>query len=86
MSLRITRDRVKSVSRFIVARATSIMVVTVINQNVEPENRLQDASVFIGAHVLGEIVADATHGYVDKQIDELADLAASLKKKSDPES
>ncbi|MFL6416798.1 MAG: hypothetical protein ACJ74Y_14135 [Bryobacteraceae bacterium] len=86
MSLRITRAGVKTVSRFIVARATSIMVVTVINQNVDPETRLQSASTFIGAHVVGEIVADATHGYVDKQIDELADLAASLKKKSDPES
>lgn len=74
-----TREGIKSVVRFIVARATSICVVTVIHQNVEPENGLQTASVFIGAHVLGEMVADATAPFVNRQIDELADMFSEAK-------
>jgi hypothetical protein len=78
MKLRITRDGVKTVSRFIVARATSITVVTLINQNVDPETRMQEAGVFIGAHVLGEMVADSTKPYVDRQIDEIADAFTNM--------
>lgn len=74
-----TREGVKTIVRFIVARATSITIVTLIKTNTETENALQDASVFIGAHVLGEMVADATGPYVDQQIDEIADAIAAAK-------
>lgn len=80
-----TREGIKTVTRFIVARATSICVVTVINQNVDSDelrahNR---AGVFIGAHVIGEMVADATAPFVDKTIDEYADAIADMKAERD---
>lgn len=76
-----TRDGLKSYARFIVARATSITIVTIIHQNVEtdelrPHNR---AGVFVGSHVLGEMVADATKPFVDRQIDELADTVNAIR-------
>lgn len=77
-----TREGIKTISRFIVARATSITIVTLVHQNVDPETKLQAASTVIGAHVLGEMVADATKPYVDRQIDELADVLADAKKEA----
>jgi hypothetical protein len=78
-----TREGIKSIVRFIVARATSICVVTVINRTVESEEdelrAYQSAGVFIGAHVIGEMVADATGPFVDRQIDELADMLTETK-------
>lgn len=68
-----TRDGVKTIARFLVARLTSICVVTVITQNADPETSLQTAGVYVGSHVIGEMVADATKPFVDKQIDEIAD-------------
>jgi hypothetical protein len=79
-----TRAGIKSISRFIVARLTSICVVTIIQQNTDPETSLQTAGVFVGSHVIGEMVADATAPFVDRQIDEIAnglrDAKAEAKK------
>lgn len=74
-----TRDGIKTISRFVVARLTSICVVTVISQNTDPETPLQTAGVFVGSHVLGEMVADATKPFVDRQIDEWADAVDAVK-------
>lgn len=76
-----TRDGLKSYARFIVARATSITIVTVIHQNVDTDELAAHnrAGVFIGSHVLGEMVADATKPFVDRQIDELADAITAIK-------
>lgn len=62
-----TRDGIKTIARFVVARATSITVVAIINQNIDPDElpAYKEASVFIGAHVLGEIVAGHTEKYVN---------------------
>lgn len=76
-----TRDGWKRVSRFIVARATSITVVTVINQNVDKDDlkTYEQVGVVVGSHVLGEMVAEATKPFVDKQIDSAADAIAEMK-------
>lgn len=78
-----TREGIKSIVRFIVARATSICVVTVINRTVDSDEEelraYQSASVFIGAHVIGEMVAEATAPFVDRQIDEIADMFSEAK-------
>jgi hypothetical protein len=78
-----TREGVKTISRFVVARLTSICVVTVISQNTDPETPMQTAGVLVGSHVIGEMVADATKPFVDRQIDELADALAEAKQTAD---
>lgn len=78
-----TREGIKTISRFVVARLTSVCVVTVINQNTDPETPLETAGVFVGAHVIGEMVADATKPFVDRQIDEIADAIADAKQSAD---
>lgn len=76
-----TREGLKSYARFIVARATSITIVTVIHQNVETDELAAHsrAGVLVGSHVLGEMVADATKPFVDRQIDDLADAINEMK-------
>jgi hypothetical protein len=74
-----TRDGIKTIVRFIVARSTSFTVMAIIRQNVEAENGLQDAGVFVGAYVIGDMVADATKPYVDRQIDEFAEALDAIK-------
>jgi hypothetical protein len=74
-----TRDGIKTIARFIVARSTSFTVMAIIRQNVETDNSLQDASVFVGAYVIGDLVADATKPYVDNQIDEIAEAIDAFK-------
>lgn len=76
-----TREGLKSYARFIVARATSITIVTVIHQNVDSDelSSRNRAGVFIGAHALGEMVADATKPFVDRQIDDIAEAITAMK-------
>jgi hypothetical protein len=76
-----TRDGVKTIVRFIVARATSITIVAIIDQNLETEelSAYKNAGVIIGSHVLGEMVADATHEYVDNKVDYFAELFTTAK-------
>lgn len=76
-----TREGIKSYARFIVARATSITIVTVIHQNVDTDelSGYNRAGVFVGSHVIGEMVADATKPFVDSQIDSLADAIHEMK-------
>lgn len=71
-----TREGIKTVARFIVARATSVTIVTIINQNVDDDelSSYKKAGVFVGSHVLGEMVANATEEYVNNQIDSIADM------------
>ncbi len=79
-----TREGIKTAARFLVARATSICVVTVIVQNVDTEElpAYKTASVFVGSHVIGEIVADKTKPYVDKKVDEYADQFLAAKEEA----
>lgn len=71
--IRITRAGVKTVARFIVARAVSTTISLIVHKNADPETKLQEASVHVGAFVLGEFVADSLKPYVDDQVDWIAD-------------
>lgn len=75
-----TRDGIKTITRVLVARATSFTIVALIRQNVETNDKaLQDAGLLVGSYVIGEMVADATHEYVNQKIDEIADALDALK-------
>lgn len=71
--IRVTRAGIKTVARFIVARSVSTTISLIVHKNTDPETKFQEASVHVGAFVLGEYVGDAVKPYVDKQIDEIAD-------------
>lgn len=74
MHIRITRAGIKSVARFIVARAVGTSVSLLIHNNTDPESKLDVVSVHVGAFVIGEWAGDAIKPYVDSQIDWAADL------------
>lgn len=79
MNIRITRAGIKTVMRFVVARSVSTTISMLVHQNATPETKLQSASVHVGAFVIGEMVADTTKPYVDKQIDEIAEGIETLR-------
>jgi hypothetical protein len=76
----ITRAGVKTVARFVVARAVSTSISLIIHKNSDPESRLEQASVHVGAFVIGEWAGDAIKPYVNSQIDEAADFIAQIRK------
>lgn len=76
---KITRDHVKSVTGFIVARSVSAVIVTIAHQNATPANKLQVAELYIGAYVLGSMVAGHARTHTDQKIDDVADALAEVK-------
>lgn len=79
--MRITRAGVKTVARFVVARAVSTTLSLIVHKNTDPDTRLETASVHIGAFVIGEWAGDAIKPYVDQQIDDAAEFITSLQNK-----
>lgn len=77
--MKITRDHVKTVARFIVARSVSGVIVTIAHQNITTETKLQTAELYVGAYVLGSMVADAAKDHTDKKIDDVAELVDKIK-------
>jgi hypothetical protein len=85
----ITRAGVKTVVRFIAARAVSTSISLIVHNNTDPDTRLEQASVHIGAFVLGEWVGDAIKPYIDQQVDSAANAIESVRngiKEAVPES
>lgn len=78
MQIKITRAGVKTVARFVVARAVSTSISLIVHKNTDPETRLENASVHIGAFALGEWAGDKIKPFIDEQIDEAAEFAKSL--------
>lgn len=76
---KITRDHVKTVTNFIVARSVSAVIVTIAHQNVTPASKLQVAELYIGAYVLGSMVAGHAQDHTEKKIDELAAVIDQVK-------
>lgn len=61
----------RGVVKTVVAFSVGHVIKNLIQNNLEPENRLQRAEVAIGSFVLGGIVADQAVAYVDNFIDAL---------------
>lgn len=83
--MKITRDHVKTVANFVVARSVSSVIVSIAHQNVTPENRLQNVELFIGAYALGSMVASAAQDHTEKRIDQAADAIDQIKNARVPE-
>lgn len=83
--INVTRDHVKTVANFVVARSVSAVVVTVLHQNVTPANRLQIAELYVGAYVLGSMVAGHAQDHTEKKIDEIAESIDKIKTMNNPQ-
>lgn len=77
--MKITRDRVKTVANFVVARSVSSVIVTIAHQNITTHNKLQVAELYIGAYVLGSMVAGQAQKHTEEQIDKAADMIEKVK-------
>lgn len=77
------RDRIKFVAGIVVTSSVSKVIVSLAHQNVTTATNVQTAQLYIGAYVLGSMVASSASEYVDGKIDRLADAIAKLKKDAD---
>ena len=69
------------VATFVVGISTTFVVKRAITTVAQPETTLQQAEAFIGAWVIGGMVAQATESYVEKQINDAAVKWTELKAK-----
>lgn len=72
-------ENVKLVANMVVARSVSGVIVTMVHQNTTTHSKGQTAQLYIGAYVLGAMVADRASTYVENQIDAAADQIAKFK-------
>jgi len=82
--MQITREHVKTVANVIVARSVSVVIVTATHQNVTTFTKLQSAELYVGAFVLGSMVASAAQEHTSKKIDEAAAFIAKFKQAGNP--
>lgn len=64
---------VRSIAQIIVTGSVSSVVSVAIKNNVTPESKLQKTQLYVGAWVLGSMVASAAGDYIDTKIDKIAD-------------
>lgn len=83
--IRITRAGVKTVARFVVARAVQTTISLIAHKSADPETPYEVASVHVGAFVLGEWAGESCKPFVNAQIDEAADFILALRGKTEPE-
>jgi len=76
---KLTRDQVKRGAKIVVGISTGFTVGHVIAHNMSPKNALQKSELFIGAAVIGGMVADQAEDWTSRQIDMIADAWIDIK-------
>ena len=61
----------KEIASFVVGHSVSAVIVTNIHQNTIPITTRQKVQLYIGAFVVGAMVAEKAHAYTDQKIDEI---------------
>lgn len=69
----------KTITKFVVARCVSGVVVTLLHNNVQTHTKGQKAQLYVGAFVVGAMVADKAEDWTNTQIDEIADVVRKIK-------
>lgn len=64
---------VRTASKFVVGKSVSGVIVTIVHQNTETFTKSQKIQLYVGAYVIGAMVADAAEDYIDKRIDDVLD-------------
>lgn len=72
----------KTLAHIVAVRASSGVVVTLVHQNLDTTDftRLQKASVYVGAYLIGSMVADAAAEHLTKKFDMIVEAVAETKK------
>lgn len=65
-------DTVKTVTRTVVAFSVQSVVYTIIQTHTPADSKTKMVKRFIGAYILGAMVADATEPFVNNKIDKIA--------------
>lgn len=64
-----TKRIVKLIACNVLGYSASFAVATLIRQNVEPKNKLQEAELYLGAMAVGAVASDIVHKNVSGNID-----------------
>lgn len=59
---------IRGIAKFVVTRSVSGVIVTALHNNNPIISRSQEIQVYIGAYVVGAMVADKAVDYVDQKI------------------
>lgn len=73
------KDVVKGILSFAGSACVSSMVGLFIKQNIAPEKKLDKISCAVGSFVLSSMISDQADKYLDAQIDQVYDIARSIK-------
>ena len=71
------RDIIKESLGFIFGISVGFVVKQIIENNTEPENRIQDAEKYLGAMALGMVAKEAVRDSIDKKVDKVCDAFKS---------
>jgi hypothetical protein len=69
----------KTIVKFIAGRSVGSVITKVIRNNVAPASRVEEIQLVIGAHILGELVADRAIDWAENEIDELVESYTKLR-------
>lgn len=72
----------KAVVRNIVGYTTSFTIANLIRTNLQTPSKLETAEIWVGSVAVGMMVSDMTQKYVDRTIDELAEVWHAIKAKT----
>lgn len=70
---------VKFVARLVVGAGTTTISKSIINNNVEPSNLVEQISTAVASVVIGSMAAEATKSHTERQIDQIADAFRRFK-------
>jgi len=70
---------VKTIAKFAVGTSVSYTVGHALANNVETEKPHQKAQVVVGAYAVGQIAADQSEPWVDKQVDNVVKQIEKIK-------
>jgi alpha-D-ribose 1-methylphosphonate 5-triphosphate diphosphatase PhnM len=74
---------VKLVARIIVGAGTTTVSNSIIKNNVQPSNVLEQISTAVASVVIGSMASEATKSHTDAKIDSLVDAWNNVKSKED---
>jgi hypothetical protein len=74
----------KSITKFVVGKSVSGVVVTLIHNNTTTYSKSQTAQLYVGAYVMGAMVADQADNWITTQFDEMAEAWEVFKHRNDP--
>jgi hypothetical protein len=69
----------KKIAKIVVGHSVSGVTITVLHNNCPVEKTHQKVQLYIGAAVIGALVAEKAEAWTDKQIDNIVDAWKSLK-------